>query len=54
MPPTERRPTQDAEMSLPELTPFQGDRMQAGDDHVAVDFVDLDFAAQVGLEVRAR
>ena len=52
MPPTERRATREAEMSLPDLTPFHGDRLEAGDDHVAVDFVDLDFAGQDAPDTR--
>ena len=52
MPPTERRPTREAEMSLPDLSPFDGDRLEAGDDHVAVDFVDLDFAGQDAPDAR--
>ena len=39
-----RRPTPDRELRLPDLTPFDGERLQANGDHVAIDFVDLDFA----------
>ena len=52
MPTTERRPTRDADITLPDLTPFDGDRVKAGDDHVAVDFVDLDFAGQDAPDAR--
>jgi len=52
MPPTERRPTREAEIALPDLTPFAGDRLEAGDDHVAVDFVDIDFAGQDAPDAR--
>jgi uncharacterized protein YjbI with pentapeptide repeats len=46
MPPTKRRPTQKREILLPDLAPFDGERLEAGGDHVAVDFVDLDFGGQ--------
>ena len=52
MPPTERRSTRAADISLPDLTPFDGERLEAGDDHVAVDFVDLDFAGQDAPDAR--
>ena len=39
-------------MSLPDLSIFDGDRLEAGDDHVAVDFVDLDFAGQDAPDAR--
>ena len=52
MPSTERRSTREAEMSLPDLSPFDGERLKADDDHVAVDFVDLDFAGQDAPDAR--
>ena len=52
MAPTERGPAREREMSLPDLTPFDGERLEAGGDHVAVDFVDLDFAGQDAPDAR--
>ena len=37
---------------MPDLTLFDGERLEAGDDHVAVDFVDLDFAGQDAPDAR--
>ena len=42
MPP--RRSTVASEISLPDLTPFDGEGLGAGGDYVAIDFVGLDFA----------
>jgi len=39
-------PTAGDQFSLPDLTPFDGERLAAGGDHAAVDFVDLDLAGQ--------
>ena len=43
MPALGRRPTV-SEISLPELTPFDGVALGSGGDYVAIDFVGLDFA----------
>lgn len=50
MAPTKRG--QEREMPLPDLTPFDGERLEAGGDHVAVDFVDLDLAGQDAPDTR--
>ena len=52
MPSIERRFAWGADISLPDLRPFDGDRLEAGDDHVAVDFVDLDLAGQDAPDAR--
>jgi uncharacterized protein YjbI with pentapeptide repeats len=39
-------------LSLPQLTPFDGDVLEAGNDHDAVDFVDLDFSGQDASDAR--
>jgi len=44
MPTAGRKPTPDRDIRLPDLTPFDGERLEPDGDHVAVDFVDLDFA----------
>ena len=44
MPTPGRRPTAASEISLPELTPFDGERLGPGGDYVGIDFVGLDFA----------
>jgi uncharacterized protein YjbI with pentapeptide repeats len=44
VPTTGRRSTPDHDFALPDLTPFDGERLEADGDHVAIDFVDLDFA----------
>ncbi len=49
---TGRKANPDQDIALPDLTPFDGDRLEAGDDHVAVDFVDLDFAGQDAPDAR--
>ena len=38
--------------SLPDLTPFEGDRLEANGDYVALDLVDLDFAGQDAPDAR--
>jgi uncharacterized protein YjbI with pentapeptide repeats len=52
MPLTGRRPTPAPEISLPDLTPFDGERLEADGDYVAIDFVDVDFAGQDAPDVR--
>jgi uncharacterized protein YjbI with pentapeptide repeats len=52
MPTTGRRPTPEELLSLPDLTPFDGERLEAGGDYVAVDFSDLDFAGQDAPDAR--
>lgn len=47
-----RRPSSEPEISLPDLTPFDGERLEADGDHVAVDFADLDFAGNDAPDVR--
>jgi uncharacterized protein YjbI with pentapeptide repeats len=49
---TGRQANPDQDIALPDLTPFDGERLEAGDDHVAVDFVDLDFAGQDAPDAR--
>ena len=49
---TGRKANPDQDIALPDLTPFDGERLEAGDDHVAVDFVDLDFAGQDAPDAR--
>src|SRR6476620_3406321 len=44
MPAAGRRSTSANEISLPDVTPFEGERLAAGGDYVAIDFVGLDFA----------
>jgi uncharacterized protein YjbI with pentapeptide repeats len=39
-------------LTLPELTPFGGDRLAVGGDHDAADFVDLDLAGQDASDAR--
>jgi len=39
-------------LSLPRLTPFDGDRLEPGSDHDAVDFVDLDLSGQDASDAR--
>ena len=49
---TGRKPAPEPEVSLPDLTPFDGDRLEANGDYVALDLVDLDFAGQDAPEAR--
>jgi len=49
---TGRKTNPDQDIALPDLTPFDRERLEAGDDHVAVDFVDLDFAGQDAPDAR--
>jgi uncharacterized protein YjbI with pentapeptide repeats len=46
MPRPPRRPTPVRELSLPDLTRFDGDSLQAHGEYVATDFVDLDLGGQ--------
>jgi uncharacterized protein YjbI with pentapeptide repeats len=46
MPRPPRRTTEAVGLSLPELTPFAGDRLEAHGDYVATDFVELDLGGQ--------
>lgn len=49
---TGRKASPEREISLPDLTPFDGERLEADGDHVATDFVDLDFAGQDAPDAR--
>jgi uncharacterized protein YjbI with pentapeptide repeats len=50
--PVSRNVRPERDISLPDLTPFDGDRLEANGDYVALDLVDLDFAAQDAPDAR--
>ena len=41
--PTARKPAREHDFALPDLTPFDDEGLKADGDHLAIDFVDLDF-----------
>ena len=47
-----RRTAPEHDLSLPDLVPFDGDRLEAGGDYDAVDFVDRDFTGQDAADAR--
>ena len=52
MPSTGRTPSPDRQARLPDLTRFDGERLEHDGDYVAIDFVDLDFAGAEAPDAR--